>query len=270
MKTLRFTIPPLDEQRRIADLIGAVDDAIEAADDQIALSRVLHADALAANMRKLEGPTVALEEVFERILGGSWGSKPGDEEVDVIALGPTAYSGWRTDVEPKLGSLRSLSQKRAAHRELRPGDIILERSGGSPTQPVGRVLRMTSQIDRVVPSDFMRLLRVDATTADPDYIFWTLWSMYRSGTSLPFQKHTTSIRNLNIPAYLRSTTVVLPERSAQLEMVGLAESMLEVTINATGSAERLRVLRSNLLSALLSGKHEIPESYDELLEEAAP
>lgn len=34
-------------------------------------------------------------------------------------------------------------------------------------------------------------------------------------------------------------------------------------------AEALRALRTNALSNLLSGEHEIPESYDELVEEVA-
>ena len=42
-----------------------------------------------------------------------------------------------------------------------------------------------------------------------------------------------------------------------------AESMLR------HSTDSLRDLRSNLLTVLLSGEHEIPESYDELLEDAA-
>lgn len=35
------------------------------------------------------------------------------------------------------------------------------------------------------------------------------------------------------------------------------------------SGQALRALRANLLTALLAGEHEIPESYDELMGEAS-
>lgn len=38
---------------------------------------------------------------------------------------------------------------------------------------------------------------------------------------------------------------------------------------ARATAEALRTLRSNLLTVLLSGEHEIPASYDALLGEVA-
>lgn len=45
-------------------------------------------------------------------------------------------------------------------------------------------------------------------------------------------------------------------------LAGLAQ-VIRANEHAVGV---LRELRSNLLTALLSGEHEIPESYDELLE----
>lgn len=268
-RSIPVPLPPLEEQRRTVDLIGSLNYAIEAAGATVLQSQTLQAEALLAVTARMEGPVKQLDEVFEYVLGGSWGSKSGEDEVDVVALGTTAYAEGRTEVDPSLGSMRSLSRKRASDRELRHGDIVLERSGGSSTQPVGRVLRMTSDTPHVVPSDFMRLLRVDCDVADPSYVFWVLWSMYQAGASLPFQKHTTSIRNLNIPDYLRSYSIVTPDRSDQTSFVELAESMLNVTRAATASVDRLRELRSNLLTVLLSGERELPESYDELTEEVA-
>ncbi|WP_299449061.1 hypothetical protein [uncultured Serinicoccus sp.] len=56
------------------------------------------------------------------------------------------------------------------------------------------------------------------------------------------------------------------------EMAGLAGKYDALTKAREGlrrHATRLRNVRSNLLTALLSGEHEIPESYDELMEDVA-
>lgn len=269
-RTIPIDLPPAAEQQRIVGVVASIDHA------ETKVRRLRHASGLLLAARletalgHLGGENVPLEDVFAHVLGGSWGNAPGVDEVEVVALGPTAYANGATDVDPLVGSARSLSKKRAADRELRRGDIVLERSGGSPTQPVGRVIRMRVDQPNVVPSDFMRLLRVDPEKADSDFIFWAMRSKYLSGAALPYQKFTTGLRNLNIPNYLSATSVPLPDRATQREYVDVAESLSESTSKLDTYEQALRVLRSNLLAALLSGEHEIPESYDELLEEALP
>ena len=149
---------------------------------------------------------------------------------------------------------------------LLPGDIVLERSGGSPTQPVGRVIRMSNEgASNVVPSDFQRLLRPDPSKAHPDFVFWSMWANYESGVVVPFQKATTSIRNLNIPQYLSQVLIALPAHAEQVKFAALAESYMTLVKGHEHQASQLLELRSSLLTALLSGQHEIPESYDELM-----
>lgn len=261
-----IALPPLAEQRRIVDLVAAVDDAIAAAEGEAETTDRALTALVTRELSFNESGATPVIDLIEFMLGGAWGSPPGAEEVDVTALGPSAYKGGVTAVDPKVGTLRSLSEKRAADRSLRAGDIVLERSGGSPSQAVGRVIRMETDADRVVPSDFMRLLRVDRSKADPTYVFWALWCAYRTGRSLPFQKRTTSIFNLNIPSYLSGLKVNVPTPGEQHEVVALAEAAWSSYVAARTHAESLRALRSNLLSVLLSGEHEIPESYDHLLD----
>lgn len=265
-ESISVELPPLAEQRRIVELIAAVDDAIEAAENEARTYVQVLSALLTRELSFNEAGTTAVIDLIEFMLGGAWGSRPGADEVDVTALGPSAYKGGVIAVDPKVGTLRSLSEKRAADRSLREGDIVLERSGGSPSQPVGRVIRMEKSTDAVVPSDFMRLLRVDRSKAEPAYVFWTLWCAYRTGRSTPFQKRTTSIFNLNIPTYLAGLKVNVPTLDEQREVVALAEAAWSTYNTARTHADSLLSLRSNLLTVLLSGKHEIPESYDHRLD----
>lgn len=268
-EAIPIDLPPIDEQRRIVDLIAAIDTAIDAADAEARATEDALTSTLAAAVAITDRGSHCLADMFNFMLGGAWGSEPGVDEQSVTALGPTAYRGGVTSVDPSPGSARSLSLRRAEARTLLPGDIVLERSGGSPTQPVGRVIRMDDSHPWVVPSDFMRLLRVDISSTHPGFAFWVLWMSYRTGGALPFQKRTTSIFNLNITDYLAGVRFHLPAAKAQAEIATLGDSGWAAVESARATAGSLRVLRSNLLTVLLSGDHEIPQSYDRLLEEVA-
>lgn len=267
-ESIPVPLPPLLEQRWIVDLIGAIDDTIASAEATASNARRSATSMLIHPLWEI-ADTVPLESVFEHVIGGTWGDPPGLSEVPVLALGPKSYAG-RVEVDADTTTLRSLPSKRAAGRMLRPGDIVLERSGGSPTQPVGRVIRMSNErAPNVVPSDFQRLLRPDPSRAHPDFVFWSMWANYESGLVVPFQKATTSIRNLNIPQYLSQVRIALPAPAEQVKFAALAESCMALVKGHERQASQLLELRSSLLMALLSGQHEIPKSYDELMEVAS-
>ncbi|WP_353080825.1 restriction endonuclease subunit S [Tessaracoccus lapidicaptus] len=261
---IKMPIPPLREQRRIVDLIGALDDTVESAEVAARNARRSAASILVHPTWEIAN-TVPLESVFEHVIGGTWGDPPGVSEVPVLALGPKSYAG-RVEVDAETATQRSLSSKRAAERVLRPGDIVLERSGGSLAQPVGRVIRMSNEgAPNVVPSDFQRLLRPDPSKAHAGFVFWSMWANYESGAVIPFQKATTSIRNLNIPQYLSQSRIALPAVEEQVRFAALAESFEAVVNRHEQQAKQLRELRSNVLTALMCGVHVIPDSYDELM-----
>lgn len=100
-------------------------------------------------------------------------------------------------------------------RRLQFGDIILEKSGGGPKQPVGRVVLFDKAEGDFSFSNFTSALRVH----NPDelnfrflhkFLYWT----YVSGITEKMQSHSTGIRNLNGDAYkaIKITFPPLPEQ----------------------------------------------------------
>lgn len=72
-------------------------------------------------------------------------------------------------------------------------------------------------------------------------------------------------------ASLDAVPLVLPPLDEQRRIVDLIGALdrviaLHAVLNGRAAGGHLHQLRSNLLTALLSGEHEIPESYDELME----
>jgi restriction endonuclease S subunit len=257
-------LPPPSVQQRIVDLVTTIDAVVAALQEVVTTSARFAITTLSQIYDSFDADQIATEQLATHIIGGSWGSAPDAEAASVIALGTEAFADGRTEVDPRTGTHRSLSAKRAAARCCRSGDIILERSGGSKDQPVGRVLRALKDYDNVVPSDFMRLIRIDPEQAMPDYVFWVLWLRYHRGDTLRFQARSTNIRNLRIPEYLASV-IRRPSREEQRRFSELAEAFRGYVAAADAECEASRTVRSALLIDLLTGEHEIPESYDDLL-----
>lgn len=264
MASMRVLLPSIEEQRRIVDLMSHADGDIETQVSEISATIRCWTGALRA-AQPTKGAEHPLTRIFSFVIGGAWGSPPGEDETNVLALGTSAFAGDALTVDPGRGTERSLSVDRAQKRGIMRGDILLERSGGSPTQPVGRVIRALEDSQHVVPSDFQRLLRPDTELIDAGFAFWTLWMNYQDGVVLPYQKNTTSIRNLQVTEYLNNARIVIPDMSAQRDWVALAQQFEHLVDTQRVQLGRSRALRSSLLTALLSGEHAVPDSYDEFI-----
>ena len=95
-----------------------------------------------------------------------------------------------------------VERKQLSKRRLEAGDIILERSGGGPKQPVGRVVFFDRKDGEFSFSNFTSAIRVkDKAAFDPRFVFYGLMELYQSGQTEDIQRRTTGIRNLDFTAY---------------------------------------------------------------------
>jgi len=104
-------------------------------------------------------------------------------------------------------------------RKLIPGDIILEKSGGGPKQPVGRVVLFEKTEGDYSFSNFTSLIRVkNRHELLPLFLHKYLHYLYISGVTESMQRHTTGIRNLEFNEY-KSIEIPLPPLEAQEKIV---------------------------------------------------
>ena len=111
-----------------------------------------------------------------------------------------------------------------AERQLQPGDIIVERSGGGPKQPVGRVsLFIPPDNSPYFSSNFTTTLRIrDRSVFDPQFVALYLHALYLDGATHTLQRATTGLRNLDWREYLRLEVPIrpLPEQEYVVRLVG--------------------------------------------------
>jgi type I restriction enzyme S subunit len=149
--------------------------------------------------------------------------------------------------------------KKFAKRRLQFGDIILEKSGGGPKQPVGRVVLFDKAQGDFSFSNFTSAIRVNQpATLDPTYLHRYLYWVYLSGRTEAMQSHSTGIRNLNGDAY-KAITIAFPPIAEQRRIVAILDEAFEGIATAKAHAERnlrnAREVFDGYLAQVFSARH---------------
>lgn len=118
-----------------------------------------------------------------------------------------------------------VEQKQYSTRKLKCGDIIIEKSGGSDKQPVGRPILFNIEDGEYSFSNFTSVLRVvDNTLISPKFLHKFLVYIYNQGYTLNMQSKTTGIRNLNFKLY-KNMNVPIPPIALQNEFAEKIENI---------------------------------------------
>lgn len=87
-----------------------------------------------------------LADLFEKPISGEWGIEVTEGEKGVKVIRTTNFTSLgRLNLSKVV--VRNIDTEKYKNKALRYGDIIIEKSGGSPTQPVGRVVVFEENTD---------------------------------------------------------------------------------------------------------------------------
>ena len=150
---------------------------------------------------------------------GEWGTEAiGNAGVAVIRTANFLNSG---KIDFRNIVRRDINKAKILKKKLFSGDIIIEKSGGSPSQPVGRVvLFKKSDDDTYLCNNFTSVLRPKRDIVYPEYLFYVLHNNHKKGKTLRYQNKTTGIINLKLDSYLDSE-VSLPTLDDQIRIAHL-------------------------------------------------
>ncbi len=203
-------------------------------------------------------------ELLDQTIGGDWGKEVPDDKhtvESVIVRGtdiPHLASGSQSSaptrwVEPKKLKTRSLSDS----------DIVIEVSGGSPTQPTGRSIMMTENLlvrlgGTVEPASFCRKFR--PINKEIGLVLGLhLQKIYADGKTWEYQNTSTGISNFQTKTFLSSELVLMPDN---VELINKFYSLTRPYIDKMTSNDSIKLenLRDTLLPKLISGELRLPES----------
>lgn len=250
-------LPDLHMQRRIVAILEHHVSRLDAADaGLVAVERRIRSLWMSTLTHQTSsGRDVRVSDCLAHTIGGVWG-EAGGGEVDVRVLRVTELDR-RGELDPKTAAARSVKRSQLASRSLQVGDLLLEKSGGGPATPVGRVGLVRRATEPSVCSNFMQLMRPNPAVVLPEYLHAALMAFYVTGKTESLQKASTNIRNLRMTDYL-ATTVRVPDLADQRTRVAELARAREFTDGLERSVDhgrrRLAQLRRGLLKAAFAGR----------------
>ena len=140
-----------------------------------------------------------IKEAIKDKITGEWGAAD-DVGLGVQVLRTTNFTNAGR-INYKKVVKRNIPNSLIEKKKLLPGDIIIEKSGGSPNQPVGRVVFFDNNSDLFLCNNFTAILRPSERLV-PKYFFYDLFYKYLSQVTLKYQNKTTGIINLQLDRYL--------------------------------------------------------------------
>ena len=140
-----------------------------------------------------------LKDAVEGCFNGAWGDDPRLDGSDIPVVRVADFDRVRRIA---LGSLtiRNIEKEKWSSRELRSGDLLIEKSGGGDQQPVGMVVQYLGEPGTIC-SNFVARMR-PRTFANSRFLTFVHAHLYSQGVTRLSIKQSTGIQNLDDGAYL--------------------------------------------------------------------
>ncbi|HAT4301217.1 TPA: restriction endonuclease subunit S [Clostridium perfringens] len=168
-----------------------------------------------------------LKDIFENPISGEWGKEVGEGEKGSKVIRTTNFTNiGRLDLSSVVE--RDIDLIKNENKKLKFGDIIIEKSGGSPTQPVGRVVIFEETNDEVYfCNNFTSILRPNKNIV-PKFGLYLLKDLYNKKKVLKFQNKTTGIINIKLNDYLNNTEITIPNLEVQNRIIEVLNKTQEL------------------------------------------
>ena len=196
-----------------------------------------------------ETTTLENEKLFE-FANGLWKGK----KVPFVTAKVIRNTNFNNDGTLSLDNVAELDveERQFIKRQLSGGDIILERSGGGPKQPVGRVVFFDLKEVNYSFSNFTTRIRVkDINKIQPKYILYYLLHFYNRGCTYELQQRTTGIRNLNFKDY-KKIQVPLPSLTEQRKIAFVLLKIQQAIEQQHKIIETTRELKKSIMNKLFT------------------
>ncbi|MCR5570183.1 MAG: restriction endonuclease subunit S [Paludibacteraceae bacterium] len=279
LEEFSFKIPSLPTQRRIAAILSSLDAKIEnnnkvnAKLEEIAqnLFKEWFVDFGPFKDGKFvdsefgpipEGWRVGtLGEITDSTLAGDWGKEceEGNFTTKVACIRGADIEDVKVGSKGKMPT-RYILPKNFNSKHLEANNLVVEISGGSPTQSTGRICLISESLlsrynNAIVCTNFCRALK-----PVPEYtmFLFKIWQyLYELGVMFLYENGTTGIKNLAINDLLEKELVIVPPKDVAMNFNKQID-LFERIIQRNGlENEKLATLRDTLLPKLMSGEIEV-------------
>lgn len=209
-----------------------------------------------------------LKSTIRDVRNGAWGEDPETDGEIRRCIRVADFSKASASIHNNAVTSRSYTQPQARYLSLETGDLIIEKSGGGPTTPVGNVV-LYSGPGGDMYSNFVARIRL-ADGIDKTYAVWLHRSLYLNQVTHRSIKQTTGIQNLDADSYFNESIFVPPHEeqhrigSSVAKMVALQDELrTEIRKSITLARER----RAALITAAVTGQIDVTARHKPVAEQ---
>lgn len=193
-----------------------------------------------------------LRTLLTEQFAGDWGDDEGEQAVAVMRSTNFTNDG---QLDMSDVATRYFPKEKAEQFGLKQGDLLVERSGGGPEQPVGRIGFIEREMVGATVSNFVQVLRPDPEKVDAMFLGWALYELQRTGMVERVQQQSTQMRNLNWRDYQR-LLLPWPEVEEQRRISAALKMADDAIQKARAELEAARDFKSALVAQLLAERSE--------------
>jgi type I restriction enzyme, S subunit len=283
IRTALFVVPPETEQHGIAAFLDRESARIDAlVGKKVRLIKLLHEERIALITRAVTkglDPNVSMKDSGVEWLGeipahwelrrlrsavmssqnGVWGDEP-DGVGDTVCIRVADFDRVAFRVHTGELTFRSIEPSVVVTHSLRPGNLLLEKSGGGEKQLVGAVVLFDHELPAVCSNFVARLFISEGH--QPRYHTYLHAALYAQRVNVRHIKQSTGIQNLDSDSYLNEEAGLPPDSEQRTiadfldQETKRIDSLVEKVRHAI---ETLKELRITMISAAVTGKIDVRE-----------
>lgn len=196
---------------------------------------------------------IKLGEIVENAISGEWGTEEKKDENDIFVIRTADFCN---DGRINYSNIikRNIAKRKIEEKSLKIGDIIVEKSGGTDKNPVGRVVLFDKENCKCLANNFTQVLRIKKEHYYK-FIFYQLLYKYKSGSTLQMFNKTTGIQNLQMKLYLNQKLNVC-DKKEQIKISNLLDKVQEIVDTRKKQIEELdELIKSQFVEMFQSGNY---------------
>ena len=275
-------LPPGQEQEAIAAWLdnkcGEIDAAIAKVDREIELIDELKQSEISCVVTRGLNPDAPLrpsgidwigdvpEHWFNtrikfnilRSAAGVWGDDEKGDENDIVCFRIADFDYDERCLSTEKITIRNIESKQLEGRYLSKGDLLIEKSGGGESTPVGRVVYCNYN-GKATYTNFIHSITL-SDSVDSRFFLYYFNMLYSNKINLLFFNQTTGLQNLQVSDYL-GQSICLPPLSEQQAIADyLDKKCAEIDglkAKLSKKRETLTELRQSIISEVVTGKRKV-------------
>ena len=265
LREMLVPVPPIEVQAKIANILNTIDDKIEI-NESINKNLEEQAQSIFKSWfidvpESSSWETGTFSDIIDTTIAGDWGkdSPIGNNTEMVYCIRGADIPDVKSGNKGQMPT-RFILPKNYVAKHLVAGDVVVEISGGSPTQSTGRIASISqSLLDRynkgMVCTNFCKAMKPKSGYSMFVYYYWQY--LYDKNVFFLYENGTTGIKNLDISGFIETEPIILPPVELVEEFDAFCHSIFDVIFANGLQNEKLANMRDALLPKLMSGEVDV-------------